>query len=81
VTFRVLITGTDVLILVGKPCASLLTCMVICLSLSACVNGIPPPDGWAPPKVKPCHVVVIQRDDHVCMTRWEFTEWRRVNSL
>ena len=71
-TFRVLISGTDV---------SLLTCVAISLSLSACVNGIPPADGWTPPKVKPCHVVLSRDGTHACMTRWEFTEWRRMNGL
>ena len=71
-TFRVLIIG---------PCTSVLTCVAISLSLSACVNGIPPPDDWTPPRVKPCQVVVIVDDTRACMTRWEFAEWRRVNSL
>jgi len=59
----------------------LLVFVAICLSLSACVNGIPPPDGWMPPPVKPCHVVVIHDRSHVCMTRGEFNEWRRMNGL
>jgi hypothetical protein len=45
------------------------------------VNGIPPPDGWESAKVKPCQVVVIQDESRVCLTRWEFNEWRLVNGL
>ena len=51
------------------------------LSQSACVNGIPPPDGWAPPEVKPCHVVVTQDRRQACITRGRFVEWRRMNGL
>ena len=80
-SLRVLVLGTDVLILVRKPCTSVLTCIVFSLSLSACVNGIPPPDGWDPPKVKPCQVVVSKGDTRMCMSRWEFAEWRRMNGL
>ena len=80
-TFRIFIVRSNVLILVRKPCTSLLTCVAITLSLSASVNGIPPPDGWVPPKVKPCHVVVIQDGHQGCLTRWEFAEWRRMNGL
>ena len=80
-TFRVLISGTNLFVLVWKPCTSLLTCIAISLSQSACVNGIPPPDGWAPPEVKPCHVVVTQDRRQACMTRGQFVEWRRMNGL
>jgi hypothetical protein len=55
--------------------------VAISLTLSACVNGIPPPDGWMPPKVKPCQVVVIQDEARMCLTKWEFAEWRRMNGL
>lgn len=58
-----------------------LAIVVISVSLSACVNGISPPDGWEPAKVKPCQVVVIQDESRACLTRWEFNEWRRVNGL
>ena len=80
-TLRILVLGTNVLILVRKPCTSMLMCMAFSLSQSACVTGIPPPDGWAPPKVKPCHIVVMEGDNRACLTRWEFAEWRRVNGL
>jgi len=81
VTLRVLVFGTDVLVLVRKPCMSLLTCIAFSLSLSASVTGIPPPDGWAPPKVKPCHIVMMEGGTRMCLTRWEFAEWRRINGL
>jgi hypothetical protein len=58
-----------------------LVCIPISLSLAACVMGIPPPDGWEPTKVKPCHVVVTTDDSGICMTRGEFAEWRRLNGL
>ena len=59
----------------------LLICVAVNVCLTACVNGIPPPDGWEPVKVKPCHVVVVQDESRVCLTRWEFNEWRRANGL
>lgn len=58
-----------------------LVCLTISLFLCGCVNGIPPPDGWDPPKVKQCQVVLIQDGDSTCLSRWEFNEWRRMNGL
>lgn len=49
--------------------------------LSACVNGIPPPDGWQPKPVKPCDVKIIVYPDktYQCLTKAEFREWLKRN--
>lgn len=51
--------------------AALLGMLLLC----GCVHGIPPPDGWDPPKHKPCD----KKINDVCYTNAEYAEWVRKN--
>ncbi len=54
---------------------TLTSTLLLTALLSGCVNGIPPPDGWDPPKVKECY----KRINGKCYDREEYERWVRQN--